>query len=223
MVPNVAAPDSPVRLQPAAEPLVCVVDEESDYRENLCRMFHAAHLPIRVFPSPAEFLADGCHTGPCCVVMDIRLSGMDGFQLQSALSGRAEQIVFLAGQADVPMCARAMKAGAVDFLTKSADKESILEAAERALARSREILRARQSRGLATARIATLTSREFAVMHRVIAGLLNKQIAAELGITEKTIKVHRGRVMQKTGVTSVADLVRLALLAGIPEIQKTRQ
>lgn len=218
MIPDLATAASPVRPQPAAEPLICVVDEESDYRQSLCRMFRAAHLPIRVFPSAAEFLAEGVHSGPCCVVMDIHLGGTDGFQLQSALADRSEQVVFLTRQADVPTCARAMKAGAIDFLTKAADEQSILEAAGRALSRSREILRARQSRASARARIATLTSREFAVMHRVIAGLLNKQIAAELGIAEKTIKVHRGRVMHKTGVASVADLVRLALVADIPEM-----
>lgn len=218
MIPDLAAATSPVRPQPAAEPLVCVVDGDSEYRQSLCRLFSAAHLPIRVFPSPAEFLADGLHPGPCCVVMDIHPGGTDAFQFQSVLADRAEQIVFLSRQSDVPTCARAMKAGAIDFLTKTADEQSILDAAGRALARSRDILRSRQTKAAARARIASLTSREFAVMHRVIAGLLNKQIAAELGIAEKTIKVHRGRVMHKTGVASVADLVRLALVAGIPEM-----
>jgi FixJ family two-component response regulator len=148
-------------------------------------------------------------------VLDICLPGLDGLELQQALANRDEQIVFITGYGDIPMCARAMKAGAVDFLTKPVDDETLLEAVSRALARSAEFLRRKAQRASARAKLNRLTPREFEVMRSIIAGLLNKQIAAELGAAEKTVKIHRGRVMEKMGVTSVAELVRLAETAGV--------
>lgn len=198
-----------------ADPLVCVVQNERESREQLCQLFHTALMPVRAFGSGKEFLEHRNHPGPCCLVTDVNLPGITGFDLQTALAGRAEQVVFLTGSADVSMCARAMKAGAVDFLIAPADGNSLLEAATRALARSQSILSARDLRTAARTRFESLTSREFEVMHRIIAGMLNKQAAADLGIAEKTIKIHRGRVMHKLSVESVADLVRLAMAAEI--------
>lgn len=198
-------------------PLVCVVDGEEEIRSNLCELFGAASLQVRAFRSTAEFFEQGYHQGPCCLVIDPNLPGAGGFDIQGVLIDSSDQIVCLTSHSDVPMCARAMKAGAVDYLIKPADADILLDAAKRALSRSQAILSARVARSKAQAKFAGLTSREFGVMYRVIAGLLNKQIASELGIAEKTIKVHRGRVMRKTGVVSVAELVRLAITAGITE------
>jgi FixJ family two-component response regulator len=137
------------------------------------------------------------------------MPGIDGFDLQQALAGRPEQIVFLTGHGDVPMCASAMKAGAVDFLTKPVDDETLLSAVARALARARELGKTHLERTTARKIIDSLTPREFEVMQGVISGRLNKQIATELGIAEKTVKIHRGRMMKKTRCTSVPDLMRL--------------
>jgi FixJ family two-component response regulator len=194
--------------------LVCVVDDETGVRQSLWRLFRSAGQPVVTFSSADEFLAQEPHPGPCCLVLDVRMSGMDGFELQQRIHERSEQIVFLSGHGDVPMCARAFKSGAVDFLSKPVDDEILLAAVARALDRSHAILEARALRVAALARLSRMTPREAAVMERVVAGMLNKQIAADLGIAEKTIKVHRGRMMRKAGVVCVPDLVKLAIAAG---------
>jgi len=140
----------------------------------------------------------------------VPLPGLDGLQLQQALADRKEQIVFITGHGDVPMCTKAMKAGAVDFLTKPVDEQTLLAAVHRALERSVENRKAKVERSSARAKLDRLTPREFEVLQRVVEGLLNKQIAAELGAAEKTVKIHRGRVMEKMGVGSLADLIRIA-------------
>jgi FixJ family two-component response regulator len=143
------------------------------------------------------------------------MPGLDGLELQHALARQDAQIVFITGHGDVPTCAEAMKAGAVDFLTKPVDAEDLLGAVARALARSVSARSAAAERAGARSRVDKLTPREFEVFQCVIAGLLNKQIADELGAAEKTIKIHRGRVMEKLAVTSVAELVRVAQTAGV--------
>jgi FixJ family two-component response regulator len=143
------------------------------------------------------------------------MPGLDGLELQQAIADQEAQVVFLTGHGDVPTCASAMKAGAVDLLTKPVDDEELLAAVGRALARSVEARQSRAKKSLARSRIDLLTPREFEVMQRIITGLLNKQIADQLGAAEKTIKIHRGRVMEKMGVTSVAELVRVAQTAGV--------
>lgn len=195
--------------------MVCVVDDDSHTIQFLSGLFDAAALPVRAFDSAADFLQQWHPQGPCCLVTDPG-KGADGFELQRVLTGSHVRMIFLAGRADVPMCARAMREGAVDFFTKPVEAEILLEAVNRALAHSRVVCSEKAARSAALAKFSTLTSREFAVMQRVVAGLLNKQIAAEFGTAEKTIKVHRGRVMRKTGAVSVAELVRLAITAGIP-------
>ena len=204
-------------LPSTSEPVICVLDDDLGIHQRLSDLFQTVNLPVRAFTSAAEFLEREHHQGPCCIVVEPNLRGMDGLELQTVLAGSTDQFVFLSNLADVSVCARAMKAGAVDFLVKPAKLEKILEAANRGLVRSEAILTEKIARTKARAKFASLTPREFAVMHRVIAGRLNKQIAAELCIAVKTTKVHRGRVMRKTGVVSVADLVRLAITAGIPD------
>jgi two-component system response regulator FixJ len=193
--------------------LVCVVDDDESIRRGLSRLFRSAHLVVETFPSAHAFLERDDHDGPICLVLDVQIPELDGLTLQQTLAHRAAQIVFLTGHGDVPMCADAMKAGAIDFLTKPVEDDDLLGAVIRALARSVEVRKAAAERTAARALLGTLTPREFEVMQRVIVGTLNKQIADELGAAEKTIKIHRGRVMEKMGVTSVAALVRAAQAA----------
>lgn len=195
--------------------LVCVVDDDASVRRSLLRLFHSARLAAETFASGQAYLERPVHDGPCCLVLDFLMPQVNGLQLQQALASRRVPIIFLSGNSNVPTCVEAMKAGAVDFLTKPIDDTALLAAVDHALTRSAQERAKAAERAAIIARIDTLTAREFEVMERVIAGLLNKQIAAELGAAEKTVKIHRGRVMEKTGVTSVADLVRVAQIAGI--------
>ncbi len=197
--------------------LVFLVDDDPSVRRGLTRLLLSAGHSVEVFASAAEFLARAPHVGPSCLILDIRMPGLNGLDLQERLTrqSRDEQIVFITGHADVPMSVHAMKAGAVDFLPKPFDNEALLRAVDRALARSAERTQQRTERDSLRSRFETLTPREFEVLQFVIAGLLNKQIGAELGVAEKTIKVHRGHMMEKLGVKSVAELVRLAEKAGV--------
>ena len=195
--------------------LVCIVDDDEMIRRALARLFRSVRVPVEVFASAQDYLDRDPYLGSSCLVLDVYMPGLDGLELQQALGDRFAQIVFLTGHGDVPMCADAMKAGAIDFLTKPVDDEKLLDAVSRALDRSAEIRKSAADRALARSRLNTLTPREFEVMQRVIAGLLNKQIADDLGAAEKTVKIHRGRVMEKMGVTSVPELVRLAQAAGV--------
>ena len=204
-----------------ANALVCIVDDEEGIRKSLARLFRSAGVAAGTFASGRAFLDRPAHDGPWCVVLDVRMPGLGGLELQESLDRSKAQIIFLTGHGDVPMCADAMKAGAVDFLTKPVEDDVLLAAVGRALTRSIEIRKAQAGRLSARSRLNTLTPRVFEVMRRVIAGLLNKQIADELGAAEKTIKIHRGRVMEKMGVISVADLVRVAQAAGISPATST--
>lgn len=195
--------------------LIFIVDDEETIRRSLTRLFRSVHLQAEGFDSARAYLDRSPHAGPSCLVLDVNMPGTDGLKLQQTLVDRKAQIVFLTGHGDVPMCAEAMKAGAVDFLTKPVDEEELLDAVGRALARSMELRKNQAEHASARSRLDALTPREFEVMQRVIAGLLNKQIADELGAAEKTIKIHRGRVMEKMGVGSVAELVRMAQVAGV--------
>lgn len=197
-----------------ADALVCVVDDDESVRCCFERLFRSAMLPVETFATAGAYLERQTHPGPVCLVLDVRMPGLDGFDLQKALAGHCEQIVFLTGHGDVPMCAKAMKAGAVDFLTKPVDEEVLLSAVSRALDRAREFRATHAARHSALTIMASLTQRETQVMDCVIAGMLNKQIAAQLGIAEKTVKIHRGRMMRKTRCISVPDLMRLVQQAG---------
>ncbi len=195
--------------------LVYVIDDDASFRKSLARLLRSAGLKAVPLDAADVFLETEPHPGPCCVILDVQMPGLDGLELQQSLVGRGEQIIFLTGYGDVPMCAEAMKAGAVDFLTKPVDDEKLLDAVWRALRASNETRQVSLARSKARARIEVLTPREFEVLQHVIAGSLNKQIADKLGAAEKTIKIHRGRVMEKMGVQSVAKLVRLAQEAGV--------
>jgi len=197
--------------------LVFAIDDDQSVRRGLRRLFKSAGYTAETFASAEDYLAREIFEGPICLVLDVRMPGLKGPGLQEALEkrGACEQIVFLTGHGDVPTATRAMKNGAVDFLTKPFDDEELILAVKRALERAEEQLRRRGERREARRRIDKLTPREFEVFRFVIMGLLNKQIAAELHTAEKTIKVHRGRVMQKLGVTSVPDLVRVSESAGV--------
>jgi FixJ family two-component response regulator len=203
-------------LSEAAE-LVGVVDDDLSVRRSLQRLFKSAGYAAESFASAEDYLTREIFEGPICLVLDVQMPGLNGLGLQEALErrGAGEQIVFITGHGDVPTCKQAMKNGAVDFLTKPFDSAELIDAVKRALARGEDYLRKRGERREARGRIDKLTPREFEVFRFVIIGLLNKQIAAELHTAEKTIKVHRGRVMQKLGVTSVPDLVRISQRAGV--------
>jgi two-component system, LuxR family, response regulator FixJ len=201
----------------AAAEFVGIVDDDLSVRRGLRRLFKSAGYAAETFASAEDYLAREIFDGPTCLVLDVRMPGLNGLGLQETLQSRGgcEEIVFITGHSDVPTCTQAMKKGAVDFLLKPFDDGELIGAVARALVRGRECLRRRAERRDARGRIDKLTPREFEVLRFVIMGLLNKQIAAELETAEKTIKVHRGRVMQKLGLTSVADLVRFSQNAGV--------
>ncbi len=195
---------------PAA--LVFVVDDDASVRKSLVRLIKAAGYEAEAFGSVGDFLARRPYDGPCCLVLDVRMPGRTGLDLQEALraAGRRLSIVFITGYRDVPVSVRAMKGGAVDFLTKPVDEGTLLGAIEQAVARTLADRRRQARLTEIQGRIATLTPREAAVFALVVTGMLNKQIGSELGIGEKTVKVHRARVMEKMQAGSLADLVRLA-------------
>jgi FixJ family two-component response regulator len=199
------------------EPRVFVVDDDQSVRTSLANLLATEDYAVEVFASAAEYLARVPHLGPACLVLDVRLPGLDGLNLQRQLmeEGRTERIVFITGHGDIPMGIGAMKRGAIDFLPKPFRDEELLSAVAQALARSAADWQQRGEVAESRARLAKLTPREFEVFRLVIAGLLNKEIGAELGITLRTIKTHRSRVMQKMGVVSVAELVGLAQKAGV--------
>jgi FixJ family two-component response regulator len=199
-----------------AAPVVFVVDDDPSVRKSLARLLGAAGYGVEAFASAREFLARPRDDGPSCLLLDVRMPGLGGLDLQEMLAteGHRWSIVFITGHGDVPLTVRAMKGGAVDVLTKPVNRPDLLDAIARAMAR------ARQSRGdeariaEVRGRIKTLTPRETEVFALVVTGMLNKQIAAALGVGEKMVKVHRGRVMEKMRAGSLAELVRLADEAG---------
>ena len=189
--------------------IVFVIDDDQSVRKSLARLLDAAHYKTELFNSASEFLSRLAHPGASCIIIDVRMPGLTGMDLQKALieSGREEQLVFITAHGDVPMCAQAMKAGAVDFLPKPFKPKQLLESVERALSRSAEQLLRASERNRARALLQRLTPREYEVMQLVATGLLNKQVGGELGMAEKTVKTHRAHMMQKLGITSVAELM----------------
>jgi FixJ family two-component response regulator len=191
--------------------LVFVIDDDASVRKSLARLLRSEGYKNEVFGAAADFLTRPPHNGPSCLIVDVQMPQITGIELQEDLirQRREEQLIFITGHGDIPMCAAAMKAGAVDFLGKPFRTDELLQCVQNALVRSAEQRRRSAERDEARRLLDLLTPREFEVMQLVITGMLNKQIAGELGTAEKTVKVHRARVMEKLGVTSVAELVRL--------------
>ncbi len=196
---------------------VFIIDDDAGVLRALSRLLRAADYDVETYESAQDFLMHHSPEIPGCVLSDVAMPVVDGLQLQSTLSenGVVRPIIFLSGRGDIPMTVRAMQAGAVDFLTKPVDDDDLLDAIVRARVRDAEARSEREQTANINTRLAHLTPRERQVLTHVIAGRLNKQIAADLGTVEKTIKVHRGRMMQKMGVHSVAELVRMTQSAGI--------
>jgi len=200
-----------------SDAIVYVVDDDEAVRRSLARLVRSVGLKVDTFASAQAFLEHKGQNRPSCLVLDVRLPGLSGLDLQAAMgqSQRAMPIIFITGRGNVPMTVRAMKGGAQDFLEKPFDDQELLDAIQRALARSQEARAEDAERADIERRLATLTPRERQVLELVVAGLLNKQIAGELGAAEKTIKVHRGRVMKKMQADSVAELVRMTQKARV--------
>jgi FixJ family two-component response regulator len=203
-------------LQPQQPGTVYIVDDDPDVCRAVGRLVRGAGYEVREFNSAREFLVAHEPDPPGCLLLDLSMPDVDGLQLQQSLaaSGCQRPIVFLTANADVHNTVRAMKAGAVDYLTKPVDRDELVAALAEALARDAAGRAAWETRNTITGRIATLTPREKQVFEKVVAGRLNKQIAAELGTVEKTIKVHRSRVMQKLHATSLIHLIEIAKAAG---------
>jgi FixJ family two-component response regulator len=195
---------------PTDRPIVFVIDDDDSVRRSLERLLRSVDLDVQTFASAREFIDLPVPDRPACVVLDLRLPGPSGLELQEALiqARRDVPIIFISGHADVPSSVRAIKAGAIDFLQKPFSDQALLDIIHRALRNDRAARRERAELAAIRQRFDTLTPRERDVLGLVIQGRLNKQIAGDLGISEKTVKFHRGRVMEKTQVGSVAELVR---------------
>ena len=200
-----------------APALVSVVDDDPSVRRSLARLVKAAGYKVEAFASAREFLARPPHEGPACLLLDVRMPGLTGLDLQEtlAIAAHSTSIVFITGYRDVRASVKAMKGGAVDFLTKPVNDEELLAAIERAVARAGAARREEDRITEVRERIKTLTPREAEVFALVVTGMLNKQIAFDLGVSEKMVKVHRGRVMEKMRAGSLAELVRLADEGGV--------
>jgi FixJ family two-component response regulator len=210
-------PTSPRNLASAEEPIVFVIDDDASVREALRSLFRSVGLRVEVFGSASEFLESKLPDVPSCLILDIRLprvSGLD-FQDELAKANIHIPIIFMTGHGDIPMSVRAMKAGAVDFLTKPFRDQDMLDAVTTAIERDRDSRNEAKILSGLHALFATLTPREQEVMALVTAGLMNKQIAAKIGIAEITVKIHRGHIMKKMAAKSLADLVRMAQALGI--------
>jgi FixJ family two-component response regulator len=203
------------RMRPVGTPCIHIVDDDAAVLSAVSRLLRSSGLPVRTFGSAQAFLADHAPGDRGCLVLDLAMPGASGLELQEALAGDEcpLPVVFLSGHGDIVTSVRAMKAGAVDFLTKPFEAEALIGAVRRALDSDSAARSARDARREVRSRMASLTPRERQVMAQLVEGRLNKQIAAELGASEKTIKVHRARVLQKMAARSIAALVRMWELA----------
>jgi FixJ family two-component response regulator len=198
--------------------LVFVVDDDAAMRRSLENLISSVGLGVEAFPSAQQFLLSKRPDVPGCLVLDVRLPGLSGLDLQKRMVEAAMDIpiIFITGHGDIPMTVRAMKAGAVEFLTKPFRDQDLLDAIQQALERDRKTHEQRAEIAELRRRIDSLTPRERDVLNLVVTGLLNKQIAGELGTSETTVKIHRHQVMEKMGANSLAELVRMSHRLGIP-------
>jgi FixJ family two-component response regulator len=196
---------------------VFVVDDDVSVRESLKNLFRSVGLNVNTFATAHEFLASKRPDAPGCLILDVRLPGLSGLDLQRQLGEADIQIpvIFITGHGDIPMSVQAMKAGAAEFLTKPFRDQDLLDAVQQAIERDRTARQQRAELQELRDRYKSLTQREQEVMALVVRGLLNKQIAAELGTTEATIKLHRGKMMRKIGAASLADLIKMAERLGV--------
>ena len=201
--------------------LVFVVDDDASLRESLKDLLQSVGLRVEAFASAQEFLRSKRPDAPSCLVLDVRLKGLSGLDLQKRLVGGDVDIpiIFITGHGDIPMAVQAMKAGAVEFLRKPFRDQDLLDAVQQALERDRKVREQRAEVAELRKRFDSLTPREREVMALVAAGLLNKQVAGELGTSEASVKVHRQHVMEKIGADSLAELVRMADKLGIPTLK----
>jgi FixJ family two-component response regulator len=196
----------------SGEPTVIVVDDDPGIREALGGLFRSVGLQVKLFESVPEFLHGGRPDGPTCLVLDVRLPGRSGLDFQRELAAANIQlpIIFITGYGDIPMSVQAMKGGAIEFLTKPFRDQDLLDAIQQGLERDRVWLENERATAALRTRFETLSPREREVMTRVVSGRLNKQIAADIGISEITVKVHRSQVMRKMQASSLPDLARMA-------------
>lgn len=194
------------------KPVVHVVDDDDSFRKAVMRLLEAAGYEVRTYPSAGDFALARRENQRGCVLLDVQMPGPSGLDLQDALRKEDEPlpVIFLTAHGDVPMTARAMKAGAVDFLTKPINREELLGAVRTALARDLRVQTSREQRNELRSRFEKLTARERSVFELVVSGKLNKQIASDLGMAERTVKAHRAQVMTKMQASSLAELVHLA-------------
>lgn len=205
-----------------SSPIVYVVDDDPSVRRSLARLIRSAGFRVETFAQAQDFLEQKGWMDPNCLVLDVNLPGLSGLDLQKELSskGYSMPIVFITGYGTIPMTVQAMKGGAVEFLEKPVDHQVLLNAIHQAIEKDRQMRRQYNELKGIRQRLTSLTPREKEVLPLVVSGMLNKQIAFKLGTTEKTIKVHRARIMEKMGADSLADLVRLAQKGGI-DFQKS--
>jgi len=199
------------------KPIVFVIDDDISVREGLSALFRSVGLDVKAFASAADFLQSKLPDGPSCMVLDVRLPGLSGLDFQAELTKANIQIpiVFMTGHGDIPMTVRAMKAGAVEFLPKPFRDQDMLDAVQTGLEQDRERRKRAGDTSKLQASFNTLTPREREIMALVTAGLMNKQIAGEIGVSEVTVKLHRGNVMRKMAAKSLAELVRMADALGL--------
>jgi FixJ family two-component response regulator len=205
----------------AKEPIVFVIDDDESMRRALANLFQSVGLKVEVFGSAPEMLRSKLPDVASCLVLDIRLPGSSGLDFQTELAKASIQIpiIFMTGHGDIPMTVRAMKSGAVDFLTKPFRDQDMLDAVVTAIERDRKRREADEIVANLQTQLETLTPREREVLALVSSGLMNKQVAAELGLAEITVKIHRGHIMKKMGARSLADLVRKAETLGIRRVK----